>query len=268
MLRTTLLPLVVLLLLPISALAQDIPAYKGVTSEEELPASRTSAVEKPKAKEDIVALMTLQTQSHPEKVMIDYQKMINVEPDYVQLASVSPFLRDTKPMDMDAIKMREENRLRRAYAEADPKDDVIVVHTELPLTQYSTISETLLLPEFSGTTFFRYNAYGKNIALVPKDIGKFSKLEISKDKMNEIIGKTQGGPVRAEIFLRPIAADGKEPLKEDTTDYWLLMGEIAEIRFWSLKTAPPQVVWFYRAPWFKPEQDKKLLDLFAGEHIN
>ncbi len=248
------------LLLTTSVHAQGIPAYSEGRTD--TPASTIEKTVNPKAKEELVELMTPQAPSHPEKILIDYQKMADVEPDYVHLASISPFLRNTKPMDADAIKMREENRLRRVYAEADPKNDIIVVHTELPLNQYSTISETLLLPQFSSTTFFRFAAYDKNIALVPKDIDKFAKLEISKQKMNEIIGVTNGGAVRAELFLRPIAADGREPLREGNVDYWLLMGEVAEIRFWS-QTANPQVVWFYRAPWYKPQQDKKLLDLFA-----
>jgi len=250
------LPLLAALLLSLAASAPAAATSQPAPAEQE-------RADNPPARGDITALMTRLQPSHPETVLIDYQKMIGLEPDYAGWAAASPYLDSAKSIDVEAIKTREENRLRRAYAEANPKDDILVVHANLPLDQYSTIQGVLVLDAFSPTTFFRYSLYGKSVALVPKDISNFHKIEISQEKMNDILGKVENNRVEAEILLRPIAADGKAPIMQDGQEYWLLMGDICEIRFWGKRNDTTQLVWFYRAPSYTPAQDKKLLDLYA-----
>jgi len=201
--------------------------------------------------------------SHPEHMAIAFYKVAGLAPDYMAWAKESPFLRSAKNMDRDAIVSREDNRLRRAFAEFD-MDAPLVVHTNINLDDYSTLQEMLEISEFTPKTFFSYSIYGENIAIIPKGITNFSKLQITADKMNEMLAKSGGNKVKAELLLKPAVADAKEPFVYNHINYWLLLSEIAEIRFWSPKEERPELLWSWRADWYQPKEDNRLLDLKSG----
>ena len=234
------------LLFPVIAMAAD--------NAEPGPAKKTSAP---------TLLLKRYEPSHPEKFLLAFNKLANTQPDFLQWAQQSPFLEKAKDADRDVIINRESNRLSQALASFNV-DEPLVVHAKIHLDDYSTLQEVLHLSEFTPKTYFSYSLYGQDVAVVPKDIASFGDIKISKTDMDEMLSKSEGGDVMAELLLKPVVADAREPFVIGNHAYWLLLTEIGEIRFWTA-TGEPKLLWMHRADWFKPKEDKVLMDLKSGE---
>jgi hypothetical protein len=200
--------------------------------------------------------------THPELILMAFNKVGNLNPDFLEWAKQSPFLKTAKDIDKDAIINREANRLTQVYQTVQP-DEQLVVHAKISLDNYSTIQEFLTLNEFDSRTFFSYNIYGQNVAIVPKGMNDFHRIKFSKAEMENLLKKANTSQIEAEILLKPIYADVKAPFNRGGKDYWLLLADIGEIRFWT-KKSDPELLWMHRAEWFKPKEDKLLLDLKTG----
>lgn len=202
--------------------------------------------------------------THPENILIAFYKMAGIQPDFLEWARRTPFLKNAKKSDEDAIISREANRLQQLYGVHDTSQ-TLVTRSVIGLDNYSTLNETLTLDEFTPKTFFSYGIYGQQVAIVPKGIAEFNTLKFSNKDMEEILAKAGSNAIEAELVLKPVAADSAAPFKVDGTDYWLLLADIAEIRFWSNTVGKePKLLWFHRADWYKPPVDKTLLDLKGG----
>lgn len=226
-------------------------------------AAGTPAIESKSMQSAPLLLLKQNPATHPEKILMAFNKLAGRQPDFLAWAKKSPFLESTPEFDRDAIINRENNRLMGAWSALDT-NQLLSVHTAITLSKYSTIQEELHLDVFTEQTFFSYSIYGENVAIVPKDIAQFGKIKITKIEMDEILKKAGGGSVVAEVLMKPVMADAKEPFMRNNVPYWLLLGDIAEMRFWNAKGENAVLLWMYRADWYKPKQDKSLLDLKSG----
>lgn len=204
-------------------------------------------------------VMTQSQATHPEKLLLLYYKLSGKEPPLQAWVAQSPFLQGAIDSDKNVIMAREEARLKEVAAMQSPTD-VINVHTKINLNNYSTLQGKLFLAEFNEKTFFNYSIYGENVAIVPQDIKNFSEIDIPKTQMEEILRKNPRTEVTAEIILQPLHADKETPFVFENKNYWLLLARIAEIRFWSNATEPV-LLWRYKADWYQPAGNKKLLEL-------
>lgn len=207
-------------------------------------------------------LLKKYTPTHPEVLLMAFNKLAQAQPDFLAWAQKSPFLKDAKKSDTDAIVSRENNRLLQVFSALDVSEP-LVIHTKINLDDYSTLQGMLNVSEFTPKTFFSYAIYGENIAIVPKDIANFSTLKIPATEMEEMLAKASGNSVNAELLLKPIVADASAPFQIEGRSYRLLLADIGEIRFWSNKPEP-ELLWMYRADWFKPKEDKALMNLKSG----
>jgi len=240
------------LLVSSAALAQD--ARIGVQTEAEEKAANQSQTP---------TLMLKKNQpTHPERILMAFYKVAGEQPDFLKWAEKSPFLKDAKAMDNNTIISRENNRMAQAFAELDVTDP-LVVEIKIRLDNYSTLQEVLKLSEFTPKTFFSYSLYDESVAIVPKGITDFGTIKITKAKMDEILEKSRGAEVTAELLLKPLNADAKTPFIQGKQSYWLLLADIGEMRFWSAGS-DPKLLWMYRADWFKPKEDKTLMNLKSG----
>jgi len=237
-----------------SVLRFILPALAAIT----MSVPMAQAQQAPKAEAPAV-MLTMMTASHPEHVLLAFEKTAGLQPNFQTWAALSPYLEKANDADVPAIINRESNRLSRAYAEFDLSQP-LVVHTTVHLDNYSTINGVLHLNEFTTATFFTYTIYGENVAIVPKDIASFGTLSIPKARMDEMLGKARGSNVTAELLLKPTVADAKTPFEYNHKDYSLLLAEIAEIRLWA-PGITPQLVWNYRADWYQPKIDQTLMNL-------
>jgi hypothetical protein len=203
--------------------------------------------------------------THPEIILMAFNKKAGLQPDFLEWAKNSPFLKDSKEIDRDAIINRESNRLANTYMNFNA-DEQIIVHSKITLDNYSTLQEILSLKEFSPQTFFSFSIYNQNVAIVPKDISTFSTIKMPKQQMEDMLKKSSGTTVQAEFILQASFADSKEPFVKDNKSYWLMLADIGEIRFWSLEETPV-LLWTYRAQWFKPKEDRDLLNLKSSSGL-
>lgn len=227
-------------------------------------AQEETAAAAPKTSAPVLMLKRYEA-SHPEKFLLAFNKIAGLQPDFLEWAAKSPFLDNAKESDHDAILSRENNRLSQAFSAFDAQEP-LVANVKIRLDDYSTLQEVLNLSEFTPKTFFSYSIYGRNVAVVPKGIDKFGKLALPKADMETMLAKSSGSDVVAEILLKPVVADAKATFDIGGTAYWLLLCEIGEIRFWS-SDSEPQLLWMYRADWFKPKEDKALMDLKGADKL-
>lgn len=206
------------------------------------------------------------TPTHPEKIIMAWYKQAGLTPSFEKWAALSPFLDEAKDSEIQAIVNRELNRLSKSFTEFDASKPLIV-HTRLNLDDYSTIKNELTFSEFSPATFFAYSLYGEHVAIVPRDIKNFTVLPLTKDKMDDLLGKSGGSRITAELLLKPTLADTKEPFPHDKVNYRLMLADIAEINFWTYDERNPQLLWTWRADWYQQKENNELLDL-KGERIN
>lgn len=209
-------------------------------------------------------LLRQMPKTHPERIILSYYKTADINPDFARWAALSPFLDNALSGDVPIIVQRERNRLERLSSLFD-KDELLSVHTQINLQNYSTLREKLVLESFNPKTFFTFSLYDENIALVPKDIAQFNEIDISTTRMNEILQETKGGSFIAELLLKPIHADTQTPFMYHDKPYKLMLADIAEIRFWTRDAEAPKLLWTYRADWYNPRASRALMDLKANE---
>ncbi len=208
-------------------------------------------------------MLTRGKPTHPERLVMLWYKMVGQTPDFMAWAKKSPFLKKAHADDYDTIVNNETNRLQQEWNEFDPTD-MINVQVRINLNRYSTLQEMLTLNEFTPSTFFSFMMYDINVAIVPQGIAEFHKMKKSKAEMNTMLEKAGGGQVTAEILLKPIQADSKTPFRHNKLSYWLILGKIQEMRFWSTANNQDTLLWMHRADDYHPAEDKSLLDLKAG----
>lgn len=208
-------------------------------------------------------MLTRGKSTHPERIVMLWYKMAGQTPDFLAWAKNSPFLKSAHPDDHDTIINNESNRLQQEWNDFNPSEQ-INVQTIIHLNRYSTLQELLTLNEFTPKTFFSFMMYDINVAIVPRDIAEFGKMKKTKEEMNAMLEKAGSGKVIAEILLQPVEADKKTPFQHNGLSYWLILGKIQEMRFWSTGNPRDELLWMWRAEDYRPAEDKSLLDLKAG----
>lgn len=249
------------ILIFLCALAMTVaaPAYA-----QDIPAKATEKDSK-STSSDLPPLLMLNrgTPTHPEKVILTWYKMVRQTPDFLVWAKKSPFLRKANIIDHDTIINREANRLQQDWNDLDTSQ-LLNIQTVIHLNNYSTLQEQLIVNEFTSKTFFSFMMYDENIAVVPRDIARFNKIKITKAQMDDMLKKAGGGQIMAELLLKPIEADAKTPFIHGKMSYWLVLGQVMEIRFWSKNEGKNELLWMERDPAYQPREDKSLLDLKSG----
>lgn len=202
----------------------------------------------------------------PEQVGMIFHKMIGGEPDFRQWAMASPRVENAPVIDRNQTFISEYNRMKRAFRRFEPKD-VITVHVELDITKYSDTQNLLILDQFNERTYFSYDVYGTRFGIIPKGIEQFHMMRLTPIEMRgirELSGAMSN--IQAEILLIPTLADDSMPMSLNEMDHWLIMADIAEIRFWGkpgVVSPTGGLAYFYRAEGYVPEESDELMDLFG-----
>jgi hypothetical protein len=248
----------ILMFLCALAITVAAPAYA-----QNIPATRTEKDSQSSPDTTPMLMLSRGTPTHPEKVILTWHKMVRQTPDFLLWAKKSPYLRKANAIDHDMIVNRESNRLQQDWNELDTSQ-LLNIQTVIHLNNYSTLQEQLIVGEFTSKTFFSFMMYDENIAVVPHDIARFNKIKITNAQMNDMLKKAGSGQIMAELLLKPLEADAKTPFVHGRMSYWLVLGQVMEIRFWSKSDGKDELLWMQRDPSYKPREDKSLLDLKSG----
>ena len=207
---------------------------------------------------------------YSEEVGFLFHKMTEKEPDFKAWAMASPRVQQAQIIDRNSVFIREYNRMKKHYAKFNHKD-IVSVQIKGDLGDYSSIQSLLVLDQLNERTYFSYDVYGTNYALIPNGIERFHLMRLTPDEyrgMLELGGKDPD--VRIEVLLKPVRADAEFPMSLNDKNHWLMLADIAEIRIWARDYGfgPTNgLLWFYRADWYTPEDDDGLMDLFEGGYV-
>lgn len=207
--------------------------------------------------------VALLKKTHPEKIVFSQYKLAQTEPDFDSLSKASPLVLNAQDIDKSAMMIAEYNRLSNSFNLYDEKTPIII-HTTLNLDEYSSLQDMIVFDELNEKTFFRFDMYGVNVGIVPENVSDFSHITISKPRAEKMFSAgTAVKTLTAEFVLIPSYADRTEPFLVNETPYWLMLARIAEFRLWANNSEKPTLVWYYRAPWYSPQQDANLEKLYA-----
>ena len=233
------------------------------TSNEMLQANQA----KPMTEMELLPDLKISNKTNPEVVIFAQYKLAKAIPNIDEFAKSSPRVKKAQDIDKSAVTISEYNRMSNRYNLLNPKTP-ITVHTQLELDEYSSLQDLIVFDELNDKTYFNYPVYGENIAIVPKKIQRFNRINISKSNAEEMFKKLNGRQfVRAEFILLPEYADRKTPFTKDAIDHWLMLAQIAELRLWTPDDKNPKLLWFYRNPSYNPKDNKALGNLYAKDGL-
>ena len=195
---------------------------------------------------EILPDVRLQKKSHPEKILFTQLKLSKTQPNIDSYAQSSPYVQKAQDIDKQAVILSEYNRIGNSFNLHDEAEN-IVVHVSLEADEYSSLQNLIVFDELDEKTFFRFQMYNQNIGIVPEEIQKFSKLQLSKVRAERFFQAIEGSSdVVAELVLKPVYADRKESFEMDGAEFWLMFARIAEFRLWSDDNPDnAQLLWFY-----------------------
>ena len=122
----------------------------------------------------------------------------------------------------------------------------------------------IIFDEFDETSFFQFKAYGHHVGIVPENAQKYSKLQLSKIAAERFFRILNGSnEVTAEFILIPTFSDNKQPIAINNNNIWLMFARVGEFRIWSRGDDNPKLLWFHRAPWYSPQDNTNIQDLYS-----
>lgn len=204
--------------------------------------------------------------THPEKILFTQLKLSKKQANVDGFSKVSPFVKQAQDIDKSAMILSEYNRISNAFNMHEEKDH-IVVKVNLETDEYSSLQNLIVFDELDDKTFFKFKMYEENVGIVPEDVKKYSKLQLSKalaERMFQGLGGSSN--VVAEFILKPVYADRKEPFMMGTSTFWMMFARVAEFRLWSDKDSEDaKLLWFHRSDWYSPEDNSNIGELFVKE---
>lgn len=243
-----------------SAQAQENDTLPPVTNGAVIP-PQTAAI----AGAEILPDVKMHPKTNPERIIFAHYKLSKNTPDFDEFAKKSPLVKKAQDIDKQAMAFAEYNRMTNRFNLLDPKEPVSV-HVLLDLDEYSSLQNIIAFDELNEKTYFKFPVYDENIAIVPKDIHRFNRIQMPKENANKMFADLRGSSkIMAEFILVPEYADRKEPFVFEDTSYWLMLAEIAEIRLWSDTGDEPKLAWYYRAADYTPTDKEGLGRLYSQE---
>ena len=184
-----------------------------------------------------------------------FYKLAGATPNFEKWAATSERYHKAPEYDKDLILDEIVMLLREKYYNTFV-DEFIRVSTNVSLKNYSARQEALFFDEITNDTYFAYNAFGEDFALVVKDIDKYNKIDMPEN-LYELIREEQNA--RVEFTLRPIRAETAEPMFMGDKHYWVIVCDIAQFRIWDNQKT--HSLYTDNAPWFNDKSE--LSDLFS-----
>lgn len=214
------------------------------------------------AEAEILPDVTKHKKTHSEKIIFTQIKLAKDKPDFDAFAKVSPSVANAQEIDKNAMALSEYNRISNSFNLHDPKSPIIV-HTTIETDEYSSLQDMIIFDEFDETSFFQFKAYGYHVGIVPEEAQKYSKLALSKISAERFFRILNGkNEVTAEFILMPTFSDNKQPITINNNNIWLMFARVGEFRLWS-RGDNPQLLWYHRAPWYSPQDNTNIQDLYS-----
>ncbi len=235
--------------------------------------------------------------SDTEKVMFAFSNLGHVPPDYESLISHNDYYIKQSPLERVTLMAQEKARLEQGFTNYSPEDDLIHIVADVdiqwnkrdfPATWMSAENQIQFTAPEAGSTLSQQKMYqitfgataGSDktapffpfflgrlwVAMVPKDIGAFLNLSLNTPDFYQFMKKLGVRPnfghsaAIAEMMLRPVSANSKEPVEIDGTVYWPMLADIENITLWTSNR--DHIIWSYDAAGYETKDQKDMRDLY------
>lgn len=178
----------------------------------------------------------------------------------------------------------ERQRLERGFASYLPTRDFITLHfavnvkiiadTELLSLQARKKTDTVYsalqisIPGMTRIVSFPFQIAQDWVAIIPQAIEPSNIYLVPSDHMRDIISalninSREEKAVEAELVLRPMRADGSQPMLVEGQPMFIMLADVASF---ALLDKDRKAVWDETAPWHYSTRRKDLINLHGGGH--
>lgn len=227
--------------------------------------------------------MTTYTYSPAERIGFAFYHLTNsIEPPYEDWIKTRPDYQNAKSNIRIMMLDKEQRRLKEGFAVYDPTSELIPVHTKANLVFFDNpeyvddgnndpdapikLMKIVFPHAREGELYFPFLIGNMWIAFVPS--GPDTKMTYIVTRATyELLEKKLGIPedmnrpdVMAEFVLRPVKADGGEPVEIEGVATWLMTGEIASV---ALLDNNGGRIWDHMNDWYVNKDEKELKQLYS-----
>lgn len=219
--------------------------------------------------------------SDTEKVGFAFYQFANAEPDFDSWVENTEEYRKAKPVDKQKLMQTETQRLRNAFYHYIPDQDLIKfsVRAKVTVSNYyhrsqmeGVKTDVKITLEDIPENYFPFQLGDMWIAVVAQDLEKFLDQTMTGPQYREFAKKIGFDKriyalqevLNIEFRLRPLSADGDEPIMLADIPMWLMLAEIGSMEAWmNVGNNQRQYVMEHFADWYIPEEQSKLMDLYG-----
>lgn len=208
-----------------------------------------------------------------EKVGFAFYRLAKRPPPFENWIKSSDNYLLAGPVDKQNILHTELQRLARANQEYTLDDDLIHIKTRVEIRATEKLDKkakdsglihrpiSINMKEIKHG-YFPVQLGTLWIALIPNDLESFALFSPAPEDYERLRDKLSLSglprPARMELRLRPRRVDLRSPQSLDGVEAWPMLAEIASLSLWRGK----EMVWEYRAEWYRNRTQKELLDLY------
>lgn len=208
-----------------------------------------------------------------EKAVFAFHALSNSEPNFTEWIEESAPYKTAPPEYKDEVFEKEALRLKWGMATYDVSSyikmdfEVITIVEPAGKNKPAVLKLYFLDEKEDYIPYFPFPFGDQWIALLVQGLEIFSRIPLHEKELAHI--KTfmpQNNtpyPAMLHMEIKPISADGEKPFQLDGVDQWLMMGDIASLRF-DMKdeaTKTDKTLWEYYAPWYEEQTGNQLSTL-------
>jgi len=213
--------------------------------------------------------------SEQEKAIFAFYHLTETgKPDFTSYVKALKRYKDTEKKYQKNVFEKEMSRMQWGMDVYNPEKDFLKIGTavDVKLSSPSGGRPAVLSFQFPHEgkdyiPYFPYDFGGEWIALLIEDLPLFSRMELAPAQYAFIKAylPDDGMPYPAKLHMqiRPISADNTAPFQLGGINQWLMMGDIAALKFDVADRSSQQnkTLWEYAPDWYLTGTQKELLPL-------
>lgn len=203
-----------------------------------------------------------------EDVAIAFYKTGNLVPNFEKWIKETDPYKHTALGRRDKVMEEEKYRLKKAYQDFDPKNNLLTIKTTAIIKAVEKTNETgqinhfvqIIIDKDNDVSYFPYRFMKQNIMVIPHAFEEYTEQEISKNQYDHIKSMTKKDNRHPlTLILKAEKADFDHPYMVDETPQWAFLTQIAVIESWSKEGV---LIWEYSAPWYLSPNQNKIKNLY------
>lgn len=192
-------------------------------------------------------------------VALLFNKMAGTSPDFTKWAKNSDVYKRASDFEKQQIASQMISDLQ-SHFQLMRAQEPIYVDFEVQLMPYSTAHGGYFVDTFKDDTFFAFNYQDEHYALIPNKLMQYQLIKVSEEDAKIVDKYAPRGKVLLSMTFQPTGVDASAPLPLDTHDYWLMSGDLTDIKIYAAHDH--RLLWENRAGITENETSRKILQLY------